>query len=141
MKIDPLTGMYVDPVYPIRKRLENITPGPWQQGFHWDADEWIPSSSGRKFRPVAQTDVDWIPSFRDARFIAHAPEDMAFLLERSDRVEALLEAKRVAVRKSYADSKWELSKGRVMSSLAYHDQAEQLERELKELEAAFYGKL
>lgn len=140
MKINPLTGEYVDPTDPIRRRLENISPGPWQQGFHWDADQWVPSSSGRKFRPVNQTGVDWIPSFRDARFIAHAPEDMALLLERSDRVESLLEDKRKAVRKAFADSKWELSKGRVMASFHYHDLAELLEKEVKELETAFYGK-
>lgn len=66
----------------IRDRLHAATPGPWEQGHHWDASEWIKGGSGgRKFRPASDTSYEWIPTAADAEFIANAPEDIAFLLE------------------------------------------------------------
>ena len=66
----------------IQERLNSATPGPWEQGHHWDASQWIKGGKGgRKFRPASDTGYEWIPTAEDATFIANSPDDIAFLLE------------------------------------------------------------
>lgn len=132
-----MTGEIVDEVAPIRKRVEAL------EGEVWFGKAQMGASSVQDIL-VTLDDEDYVVAEHvgdpdAAEFISHAPEDMRFLLERLDRVEALLKSKREAVRVAISDERWEMSKGRVLDSFHYANKAERLKNEADALEVALYG--
>jgi hypothetical protein len=74
----------------IRARLEAATPGPWHQGRADHRDEWGCVNVGDYgwVTPVGmEYGADSEQGRADAELIAHAPDDLAYLL---DAVEALV---------------------------------------------------
>lgn len=137
MKINDLTGEIVDEVAPIRKRVEAL------DGEVWFGKAQMGASSVQDIL-VTLDDEDYVVAEHvgdpnAAEFISHAPEDMRFLLERLDRVEALLKEKRDGVCIALHNEKHELSKGRVRDSFYYATKAERLKNEADALEVALYG--
>lgn len=77
----------------IRARLEAATPGPWEAT--WRDDEWasveIPDTADDTMQ-LAWHEGGGITAMdgANAEFIAHAPTDIAFLLEENERLERRL---------------------------------------------------
>lgn len=137
MKVDPMTGRIVDEIDPIRARVEAL------EGESWFGVAQMGASSVQDIH-VTLDEEAWVVAEHvgdpdAAAFISHAPDDMRLLLERLDRVEALLKHKREASHVARRDEKWELSKGRITESIRYGYRAEALTEEADQLEAALYG--
>lgn len=76
----------MDRLIEIKKRLQATTPGVWDRVEESDSGDWIVSTDDGRF--IAQTSYDGLSQTvrdtckADADFIAHAREDIAYLLER-----------------------------------------------------------
>ncbi len=80
----------------IRERLEEATPGPWAQGMV--GDRLLPEvdyPAGFGFVQVTLQSDDGAGGVGDAAFIAHAPEDIAYLLAEVERLRQASEAMQV----------------------------------------------
>lgn len=129
MKIDDMTGEVIDELAPIRARIDSLNGERWAES---------------KFQQHA-TDVVTVDMYgcafvvcehagENAQFIAKAPDDIRYLLERVDRLEAFLETKRAELVQARRDQKWEYGKGRVMDGIAHERYADRLEKQLIEME-------
>lgn len=96
----------IDRLEEIKQRLENATPGPWiaQNGGEGDDTSiWFVStkdSQPKTWQAVAECGFS-LP-FSNADFIAHAREDIPFLLAEIERLKTDLNYQR-----QYADEKWQ----------------------------------
>lgn len=129
MKIDDMTGVIIDELAPIRARIESL-----------NGERWVES----KFQKHA-TDVVTVDMYgcafvvcehagENAQFIAKAPDDIRYLLERVDRLEAFLKSKRSELEKARREQRWEYSKGRITNGIWYENRANLIEEQVKELE-------
>jgi hypothetical protein len=73
-----------DRLQEIRARLDAATPGPWQD-VDRDDPAWIRVMQPREF-PNEWTTIATCGFCSDARFIAHAPADIAWLLDEVARL-------------------------------------------------------
>jgi hypothetical protein len=82
----------------IRKRLEKITPGPWEledeettEGGHYTPPQIFSVADEDEPKIVCILAVrNGVTETNNGRFIAHAPEDVAYLLARWKDAEGLL---------------------------------------------------
>ena len=78
-------------VQEIRERLAAAVPGPWVLSTHSDYPQRIVANNdGLVLVAETYTDPSW--STNDADLIAHAPTDLADLLDERDRLLAVVEA-------------------------------------------------
>jgi hypothetical protein len=78
----------------IKARAEAATPGPWNlsaRGNHPEDNRWV--DDGR-YDICMVYGCNSLPSEGNATFIAHAPEDMLYLLAEVERLRAALEGER-----------------------------------------------
>lgn len=74
----------------IRARLKEATPGPWVIGSYRGMNGYdIETADGRDLSGIHRGMVD---GRRNAELIAHAPADLAYLLDRVDRLENAVKA-------------------------------------------------
>lgn len=71
----------------IKKRLEAATPGPWRRYFDDDFGDYGIGLKREIKEPEYAYRVGGINKSDDSKFIAHAPTDIAFLLEKLERFE------------------------------------------------------
>ena len=88
-----------DRIAEIRERLERATPGPWQaiSSGRAHGDHWYVTDAGEAIASIHASDgEDEDQREPDAEFIAHAPEDIAFLLARLSAVADALAQEKLA---------------------------------------------
>lgn len=129
MKIDDMTGEIIDELAPIRARIDSL-----------NGERWAESKLDHRATDVVTVDMYGYAfvvcehAGENAQFIAKAPDDIRYLLERVDRLEAFLTTKRAELVQARRDQKWEYSKGRVMDGMAQERYADRLEKQLIEME-------
>lgn len=129
MKIDDMTGEVIDELAPIRARIDSLKGERWvekKMGNH-SADVVTVDSYGEAW-VVAEHAGDY------AQIIAKAPDDIRYLLERVDRLEAFLKAKNKELEQARREQRWEYSKGRITNGIWCENRANLIEEQVNELE-------
>lgn len=87
-----------DRIAEIRERLEGATPGPWQaiSSGREHGDHWYVTDAGEAIASIHASDgEDEDQREPDAEFIAHAPDDIAYLLARLSAVTDALDREKL----------------------------------------------